>query len=305
MFWSSSLGPTWSDWFQSLNPFIEKPEQKIFSKSLETKHLRQIPPNGIHMVRLVERDAKQIQSLLNTHFQLQRRCRFMISTDRVRPGLKNGWLGIGLRDLEGDLVGCVFSKPVKDAKTTGVVDFFCVAPRWRKKRLASYMLQEILRYTMEEKRYIHYFLKEGYPLFVLPPLYTSRYLYRLKNESYHHSIKPSIIFGNIHSDSQIYTYTEGIYEIKVCVVDHFHRSVPEGWKIGELFWIQWNETPPLEIQKRAVETVVDFCDYSLVLMDSRTPHDTCYKWKRDSAYSWYIFNYHPGTFYTQKPMFHF
>ena len=301
MFWSTSLGPTWSHWFQSINPFA-KPEQTIFSKTLGTPQCQQVAPTGVHSVRLTERDAPEIQALLTTHFQLQRRCRFVVSVDYIRYGLKHGWLGMGLRDREKELVACVFSKPC-DLPSAGVVDFFCVAAPWRKKGLASYILQEILRYTMEEKRYVHYFLKEGYPLFALPPLYSSRYLYRRKNESYHHAVIPVKILGSIYDDSQTFIYVDGINEVRVCLINHFHRSVPEGWRIGELFWIKPTKGASLALQKEAVEAVIDYCDYDVVLMDYRTPHDTRYKWKRDSAYSWYIFNYHPGTFYTTKPMF--
>jgi GNAT superfamily N-acetyltransferase len=301
MFWSTSLGPTWSHWFQSLNP-LSKQEQKIFSTTLGTPQCQQVAPTGIHSVRLTERDAPEIQALLNTHFQLQRRCRFLISVDYIRYGLKNGWLAVGLRDREKELVAFVVSKSC-DIPSAGVVDFFCVAAPWRKKGLASYILQEILRYTMEKGRYVHYFLKEGYPLFALPPLYSSRYLHRCKNEAYHHAIRPVKVLGSIYDDSQTYIYVDGVDEVRVCLVNHFHRSVPEGWKIGEVFWIKPSKNASLTLQKEAVEAVIDYCEFDLVLMDSRTPHDTRYKWKRDSAYSWYIFNYHPGTFYTTKPMF--
>jgi len=303
MFWSTSLGPTWSHWLQSINPFSSPPEQKIFSKTLGTPQCRQVAPAGVHSIRLSERDAPEIQALLNTHFQIQKRCRFVVPLDYIRFGLKNGWIGVGLRDVERELVGCIFSKRVADIPSAGVVDFFCVAAHWRKKGLASYMLQEILRYTMEEKRYVHYFLKEGYPLLALPPLYSSRYLHRRKNEAYHHAIKPLKVLGSIYDDSQIYIYVDGVDEVRVCLVNHYHRSVPEGWKIGEVFWIKPSKNASLKLQKEAVEAIVDYCDFDLILMDSRTPHDTRYKWKRDSAYSWYIFNYHPGTFYTTKPMF--
>lgn len=301
MFWSTSLGPTWSHWFQSLNP-LSKQEQKIFSTTLGTPQCQQVAPTGIHSVRLTERDAPEIQALLNTHFQLQRRCRFLVSVDYIRYGLKNGWLAVGLRDREKELVAFVVSKSC-DIPSAGVVDFFCVAAPWRKKGLASYILQEILRYTMEKGRYVHYFLKEGYPLFALPPLYSSRYLHRCKNEAYHHAIRPVKVLGSIYDDSQTYIYVDGVDEVRVCLVNHFHRSVPEGWKIGEVFWIKPSKNASLTLQKEAVEAVIDYCEFDLVLMDSRTPHDTRYKWKRDSAYSWYIFNYHPGTFYTTKPMF--
>ena len=302
MFWSTSLGPTWSHWFQSLNPLSKKPEKTIFSKTLRTEQCKQVAPAGVHSVRLSEKDAPDIQALLTKHFQIQKRCRFVASVDYIRYGLKNGWLAVGLRDREKQLVAFVVSKPC-DIPSAGVVDFFCVAAPWRKKGLASYILQEILRYTMEEKRYVHYFLKEGYPLFALPPLYSSRYLYRRKNEDYHHSIKPVKIIGSIYDDTQTYIYVDGVNEVRVCLVNHFHRSVPEGWTIGEVFWIKPTKDASLELQKEAVEAVIDYCGFDLVLMDARMPHNTRYKWKRDSAYSWYIFNYHPGTFYTKKPMF--
>jgi hypothetical protein len=305
MFWSTSAGPTWSHWFQSINPFSVKPEQQILSTHLTSRQSRQVAPQGVHRVRLTERDAVDVHALLTTHFQIQKRCRFVVSLDYIRNGLKKGnkydWIGIGLRNHEKELVACVISKPITD--TCGIVDFFCVASRWRKKGLASYILQEILRETMEEERYIHYFLKEGYPLFSLPALYSSRYLCRLKNESYHHTITPVKILGNMYDDTQTYLYVEGIHEVRICLVNHHHRSVPEGWKIGEVFWIQPTKGTPLDLQKEAVEAVIDYCDYDLLLMDQKTPHDGRYKWKRDSAYNWYVFNYNPGTFYTGKPMF--
>ena len=111
--------------------------------------------------------------------------------------------------------------------------------------------------------------------------------------------------SNEYEDSQIYLYSEKGYTVKVCVINQYHFSVPEGWKLGELSWIKCDATTPLDLQKKAVETVVDQCGYNLVLMDTRIPHDTGYKWKQDSAYSWYVFNYNPVTFYTQKPFLTF
>ena len=308
MFWSTSVGPTWSHWLYGLNPFGERAEPGTISKIFKPKQCQQSPPNGVRCVLLTEHDAEEMQTLLNTHFQLQTRCRFMISVDRIRRGFRNGWLGIGLRDIDKDkeLIACVISKPAFSfVENSGIVDYFCVSRLWRKKSLGSYLLQEILRYTMEEKRYVHFFLKEGYPLFALPPLYSSRYIYRLSNKNHHTSVKITTIVSKKYEDSQIYHYNEKNTTVKVCVVNHFHISVPEAWKIGEVFWIECDKTTPLTIQKRAVESVVDQCDYDLLLLDSRMPHDTAYKWKRDSAYSWYVFNYNPVTFYTQKPFLTF
>jgi hypothetical protein len=156
---------------------------------------------------------------------------------------------------------------------------------------------------MEEKRYVHFFLKEGFPLFALPPLYSSKYIHRLPVER--GGYKATQVMSNEYEDSQIYLYSEKGYTIKVCVINQYHFSVPEGWKLGELSWIKCDTATPLDLQKKAVETVIDQCGYDLVLMDIRIPHDTGYKWKQDSAYSWYVFNYNPVTFYTQKPFLTF
>ena len=299
MFWSASVGPTWYHWLYSLNPFGERVNPGVLSKTLRSKQCKQTAPPGVRGFLLTERDTDEIHQLLNTHFQLQARCRFMISADRIRRGLKNGWIVVGLRDREKELVACVVSKPASSyIGEAGIIDYFCVAALWRKKGLGSYLLQEILRYTMEEKRYVHFFLKEGYPLFALPPLYSSKYIHRLPVER--GGYKATQVMSNEYEDSQIYLYSEKGYTVKVCVINQYHFSVPEGWKLGELSWIKCDATTPLDLQKKAVETVVDQCGYNLVLMDTRIPHDTGYKWKQDSAYSWYVFNYNPVTFYTQK-----
>lgn len=301
MFWATSFGPTWFHWFQTINPFHIQNDPGILSREFTPKQSQQKAPEGIHKIILNEKHAEEVQSFLNVHFQLQKRCRFIISQDTVYHGFKSGWLGVGLRDREKELVACVISKPASsNVEASGVVDFFCVASHWRKKGLASYLLQEILRHTMERKRYIHYFLKEGYPLLHLPALYSSRYIYRIKDDAHYHRNYP-IKTSRSHGDSQIYTYTEGIYEIRLCVVNHYHCSVPEGWTIGEIFWIESEDITPKEVQKRAVESMVDSCNYNLILMDVRIPHHNDYKWKSDSSYSWYIFNYNPGIFYVKKP----
>ena len=92
------------------------------------------------------------------------------------------------------------------------------------------------------------------------------------------------------------------HTVFVCLTNLHHRTVPEGHTIGELSWVlpQTAEVP-LAIQKLAVETCVDCSSYDIVLMDSKNPHDTKKSWRKDATYSWYIFNYNPGAFFSVKP----
>ncbi len=91
----------------------------------------------------------------------------------------------------------------------------------------------------------------------------------------------------------------------LCITDTFHRSVPEGWKIGEIQWILPNGSVPREIQELAIEALVDTCKYEIVLMDATLPHQKDKGWQKDSAFGYYLFNYNPAHFFSLKPYFVF
>ena len=350
-FWSHSPGPFWSHFFQSLfvckdpdigllNPFLDKLE-------------RVIPvPSGTRTQELTELNATQIEQLLHKHYQTFPRSKLVLSEKRIREGfLYDGWIGVGV--YSGlKLIGCVISRDLgrlqvidNNIPKTGLIDFFCVDSMWRKKGIASLLLQEIVILTGKRKRLVHVFQKEGFPLSPLPPVWQSHYIWRKKGpslptdtdleaedqgsigkegietrtpiRSFNYASTISLRSGSNRSissipnqlsgDSELYSFNYKGHSITLCVTDTYHRSVPEGWRIGEISWILphgFDPVPvPVPIQALAIETLVDTCGFEVLLMDAHLPHQKDKGWEKDSPYGYYLFNYNPGHFFSLKPYF--
>lgn len=332
-FWSVSPGPTWTDvlkgFFQQTTPHLCK--ESLLSNTRPIKE-----PNGVRLVRCSKVDAEEISTLLKEHYQTFPRSRIFLPAQRIREGfLYDGWLACGVRAKNGRLVGICISRPLGSMRIgsfpiqeTGLVDFFCVATEWRKKGIATFLLQELVQYTAEQCRNVHIFTKEGFPLLSLPPIWLSQYILREKEvvqsekkglltrldigirnmEKFEDIFKQLPLVPTIQNqpvwnsgDSEIFLYKEGDYSVFICITDTFHRSVPEAWRIGEILWVSADSDTPLEIQQNGVEALVDSSRYDVVLMDIAWPHSSDRNWKKDTIYGWYLFNCYPGTFFHLKP----
>jgi hypothetical protein len=334
-FWSHSPGPTWSHWFQSL--FVcQEQDIGVLNESLAQLPRVLKPPSGTRIQELTELNAKDMEILLSSHYQTFPKSKLFLSDQRIREGfLYDGWIGIGVyTGLK--MIGCCVSRELgtlrikeNDLPRTGLVDFFCVAEGWRKKGIASLMLQELVSVTAKKKRIVHVFQKEGLPLSPLPPIWQSQYLWRkrgLSGDTKEFLGKEDIwtrshvrsfnytetlpLHGAIASvphqltgDSELYSFTYKGFTVHLCLTNTFHRSVPEGWKIGDLSWILPKGDVPVKIQEMAVEALVDSCKYEVVLMDSSIPHQKTKGWQKDSPYGYYLFNYNPGHFFSLQPYF--
>ena len=286
---------------------------------------------------LTELDAKEIEILLQNHYQTFPRSKLFLPASRIADGfLYDGWIAIGV--YEGlKLIGCVISRDLgtlqikeNPISKAGLVDFFCVDTAWRKKGVASLLLEALVSFTAKRKRLVHIFQKEGMPLTPIPPIWQSQYLWRRKNLptssaeylgkegiqtrthikrfSYTSTIPSNSISSIPHhlsGDSELYSFNYKGHSMNLCITNTFHRSVPEGWKIGEILWILPNtyESVPVNIQEMAVEALVDNCGYEILLIDKTLPHQTNKGWHSDSPYGYYLFNYNPGHFFSLKPYF--
>jgi GNAT superfamily N-acetyltransferase len=333
-FWSHSPGPTWFHWFQSLfscqegdiglcHPFLDKLPKHIHC------------PSGTRIQPLTELNATDIETLLQNHYQTFPRSKLYLSRQRISEGfLYDAWIGVGVyAGLK--LIGCAISRSLgtlqikeNPVPNTGLVDFFCVETSWRKKGIASLLLQELVALTAKQKRFVHVFQKEGMPLSPIPPIWQSQYLWRkktlptssadylgkegiqtrvhIKSFNYASAISYntlSSIPNQLSGDSELYSYNYKGYSMNLCVTNTFHRSVPEGWRIGEILWILPNGPVPLTIQEMAVEALVDMCGYEILLIDKTLPHQSKKGWQTDSPYGYYLFNYNPGHFFSFKPYF--
>lgn len=334
-FWADSPGPTWWDCVESLNPCIQSP-YGISRSDLSRKPRSKMIPRGLALVLLNPKHAEKMCSFLKENFVLYPRSRISLTKERIYAGLLNHqWIGVAVFTADKQMVGCCVSKPLGKMKFThevvdqgGVVDYFCVHRDYRKQGLATCMLQELTYQTAQKQRDVHIFLKEGFPLWNLPPLYHSQYISRRTDvpgdekeycgsqgiefntpivQYTHADYFPLRKFAanlpsSLSGDSELFGFNYKGHDVYLCMTDLHHCSVPEGDTIGELSWILPKTIEvPLSIQRLAVETCVDSSRFDIVIMDSKIPHDTRRPWGKDATYSWYIFNYNPGEFFKVKP----
>lgn len=335
-FWKQSPGPSWWDCIESLNPCIQAP-YGLCSNTLLQKERTTILPKAFSSISLSIKHATDIETFLKKHFSVYSSCRITLSKERIRQGFQQDkWIGVGVFTSDRQMIGCCISKPLGRMKFPhetlpegGLIDYFCVHADYRKLGIASYMLEELVYLTAKQKRVVHIFLKEGFPILSLPPIYTGRYLVRKKKvclledpknylgslgiglhsniqEYSHAEYFPLAKFvanlpWQLSGDSELFAFNYKGHVVFLCMTDLHHRTAPEGLKVGELAWIlpQTAEVP-LPIQRLAVETCVDSCKFDIVLMDTNIPHQSK-DWQKDSSFSWYIFNYNPGGFFSMKP----
>lgn len=335
-FWKVSPGPNWTDFFHQLNPFSNY-RSGIIEKYLQNRGKLILKPKGTRFIILSPKFSEKIEGLLSRHYQTFPRSKIFLSAQKIREGILHyGWLGCGLLNEEDTLIGCCFSRPLGTLQenrvshgAVGLVDFFCVDTAWRKKGVASYLLQELVALTSIHQREIHIFQKEGFPLLSLPSLWQSTYMWRRSqgpSESSTYLSKLNIEKGvyiadfdylyslghetlvcrntvlSPHTDIYIFNYLGK--KVYLAITDTFHRSVPEGHRIGEVLWcIPYSLNVPKGIQRLAFETLVDNCGYDIILADKTLYHSESKHWNKDTMYSYYIFNYRPSRFFSTKPSF--
>lgn len=337
-FWSHHPGPSWFSCIESLNP-CSQPSYGICNENLLRRQRFLSLSNQYRSIPLSSKHAHDMETLLKDHFVLYPRCKLFLSQDRIRQGFdQDGWIGIGILNIDKQMIACCVSKALGRMKFThetlpqgGIIDYYCVHKNYRKQGIASFMLEELMIQTAQKERFVHIFLKEGFPLWNIPPLYFSQYITRERQPpgtscqgkdyfglqgiglhsyivSYSHAeFLPLTRFAanlpyELNGDSQLSVFNYKGHVVFLCMTNLHHRTVPEGKTVGELAWA-FPQTPevPLSIQRLAVETCVDCSSYDIVLMDHTIPHDTKKAWRKDATFSWYIFNYNPGSFFNVKP----
>jgi GNAT superfamily N-acetyltransferase len=321
-FWKSSPGPHWLDFIRTYIPFLEQ-RTGVIDRNIVNKERPITLPDDCYSIVLTANKSKEICALLRDEYKMFERSRIVLQDERIRMGLlMDEWIGVGVMCASRErLIGCCFSRSIGRVRgeEAGVVDFFCVHKGWRSKGIASFMLQELVHLTASAGRLVHFFMKEGLPVSPLPPIWMSQYVCRqrgLPNETGQHiylvSSNPPTglsVYGitnlpRIFKDSRIYGFIYNGHTVIMCLTDLFHRSLPQGWTMGEITWVYAPDVP-MDIQQMAVEAMVDHCIYDLVFLDITLPRDTNKPWKEDSIYCWYMFNYQPGKFFSQHPQLTF
>jgi GNAT superfamily N-acetyltransferase len=315
-FWKQSPGPHWSHTFGSLFSQSESPH--IFKESFEK-------PSFPYVV-LGKENLSDIHSLLSESYLMYPRSKLSLTIEQLGDFLeKENCVAVGLY-FNLSLVGVLFSRPLGfvmlgtkslENQKIGLIDFFCVNEKHRKKGVGSKLLHA-MAYECSQRGYVaHLFLKEGMPLTALPPMYSSHYVWRPRK------VPPPMNLANfirpateLPRDSSFWNAPSSVHHTKVyeCfafqppifvgVTDLFHKSEPGGLTMGEISWIWSNAKKGIHTDdklSRVVETIVDsFSGYDMLFMDSALPHDSSI-WTSDALFSYYCWNLHPGTFFKTRP----
>jgi GNAT superfamily N-acetyltransferase len=314
-FWKQSPGPHWSHVVGGFFRDSEPPH--IFKESFEKPCFPYLVLGADHSI--------DIYNLLAQHYTMYPRSKISLTQQQICDFLeKEKCIAIGIY-FNLSLVGVVFSRclgfgmmgPTSiDNQQLGLIDFFCVHTKHRKKGIGSKLLHA-MAYECAQRGYVaHLFLKEGMPLTALPPLYSSQYVWRPKKVPAPVNLSNFIhLTTELPRDSLCWNAPTTVYHTKVyeCsafsppifvgVTDLFHKAELGGQRMGEISWVWYNTkkgTHADEKLKRVVETVVDSCtDFDMLFMDSALPHDTS-MWMQDALFSYYCWNLHPGTFFKTR-----
>lgn len=320
---------------ESLNPCV-RPDFGICRTNLLTKARTTSLSKAFRIVHLTGKHASDMEVFLAEHYSVYPRSQIALSRDRIQAGFdRDAWIGVGVYRLDKTIIGCCVSKPLGRMKFShetleqgGLVEYFCVHKLYRNNGIASRLLDELVVQTAKQGRMVHCFLKEGFPLLRLPPLYTSYYIVRQRMlptefkeylspsgialqtpiRSYSHAdFLPLARFAanlppKLTGDSELLVFNFRGHTVFLCMTDIHHRTNPDGHSLGELSWfLPQTAEVPLSVQQLAIETCVDCGKFDIVLMDARFPHDQKQRWKKDASFSWYLYNYNPGEFFSAKP----
>lgn len=315
-FWKHSPGPHWSHTLKAMWSPVEEPYifQQSFAKTEEPSYKV-----------LTLADIPDILHLYDHHYHMFPKSRVSLTKELLETFLTDdGVIILGIRH-NLLLVGCIFLRPlgflmsgrkaIGDHVQAGLVDFFCVHKNHRGKGVGSSLLWGTVQEGFQRGISVFFFVKEGLPHTLCPPLRTSTYIWRPRTKPAPVNLHRFLTVGSkLPEGAELWNAPRGshhatVYEctafklsVYVAVTDMFHRSEPGGLTMGEIVWIWYDITKgKLEDQQlvRVLETVVDTCKFDLLFMDKALPHDPSL-WTTDVTYSWYAYNFYPKQFFSTQ-----
>jgi len=333
-FWEDCPGPHWSDWFWSVfscsgTPFAQPIRRYPLDLPQKT--------SSFSLTLAKSADSEAIVEFLTENFTITQKAVCALPVDRLTRGIQSDWLVLIAKE-NGAIIGTVISRPLgsmsfqtivesqlKRTKFsyTDYIDFFCVAPDYRKSGLGSDLLKYIDYYSSERGRPIHFFQKELTPLYVIPPLWHGTYVYReiqqagsmnTRVQTFSNQKKREIdgqfkiTFSNPKAsvDSQYYIYDCGNFKIHAAITNTYHLH--QNGTMGELLFYSVEDCSEKLEEKNiaaAIEDILEVSGYKYILMDISVPHLKQMNWKRDASYFMYAYNVNPGKFFSVKPEFWF
>lgn len=332
-FWQATNNPSYWDSIQS----IWKSPRPPYSLPSKPHLVPRIP--GITIQQGVLHHAQEYVDFLQRYYESRPSISIQIPFQTMKNALSNNsWIVIEARDTDKTLIGIVLSKSIQilvsssflanPMQNTGLVDLFCIAPKWRRNGIGTAMLFTLHTVTAQQGRLAHIFSSETATLFhKIPTFIRDTYYFREKVQQQHqqqqaqvyesdtldinfetniiitnpllkqilkHTPNMSLIGYNPGERTNIthYTFDDGEYDTPSHILIKPTYEVYHGKHVGEViaFWSESNSSDQFD-------TLLDAIDaFDLFLVPSAFPRTQGIPWKKGSAFGYYAFQFHPGVF---------
>jgi len=322
-FWSSNPNVSYWSYIKSVFTTNTAPYLlKNTTNNINKEDLKNTP--GVIYKRAISQNAKEYSKFIETYFNyVKNETQTVIPPEIIEEGLRsNRWYGIEARDEILNIIGIVFSLQVQYLYSSeyskqpliecGLVDYFCVSPKWRSKGVGSNLLTKLFELTSQNNRKPHIFASEGSALFhKIPPFIKDNYIWREKGEQSHNNfgelkiyknkqINMGEIWSSIKADKIFIAYSlaNNIIQVQyhdkdssVHIVLRPTYELKNGKKVGEIIAYWGYGIDSYKIYDYLLDNISDF---DIFLATSSFPK-RC-KWNDGSVFAYYSFHFHPGTF---------
>ena len=253
-FWKNQPGPTLFHFFKDM---VSTGRPSVLRKGPPEFVKKPSSLANIEFTLMTAEKENEYRKFLKNNFKLAKESYIDL------PTWDDKWIGVEAH-LQNFLVGTIINRPIAlpDLPNSGIMDYFCIHPLYRKSGIGSRLLYEIDLATSLTGRLSHIFMKEGSPLWWLPPLKTGYWVWREKGIS--------CIFNSE----------------KVKVINSNYRSTSANDQIGQLVILDTSVT------QEEINRICDASPFRIVL----ALKDECPTWNIDSSYTCYAFNWTPGSF---------
>jgi hypothetical protein len=315
-FFDSAPILSWSSWlrrkclpFLSVQPTIVKPQSSTLPPS----------PTGVPYARCISACAAEYSAFLEAHYcPSNQAARLKLSTEFLVGQFQAGVLtGIEVRTSSKELVGLVFSRLLGhiESEPTRLITWFCIAPQWRKRGLADYMLFAI--YEASRPTNIFWFRNDGLAKSIIPPVWTRQQITRklphtrkqLQQQPHDQFQTKCITYwkqqnptGICIDPTEILPATEwyslestfcGTKYSYAILVSNLYEYYGTDLTCEVLYWLPLGQKAPEDIERYILEEIVSRLPYTRVEAPRNMPHLDTY-WKPTLPTSWYAYGYDVG-----------
>lgn len=273
-------------------------------------------PTGYPAERVTEpSQVSEVVRFLRAHFGSPPRTPLLDLSETTLLGPRDYlWM---VRDTEG-IVGTLRYHFIGTmVEPIYMVDSFCIHPRWRRKGVGDFLLNELHRYANQHRMPNALFLKEGQPIHPFP-LYTGVYVFRKVEAGPHphlralssneaerrmdhfQSVYPNVLLIR-RPGLPWYLYQQGEHWIMICIQDTYQR-MPDGARIA---WITgWIERPGTTDALRAAaseEALFSQFGKAAYLWTNRAWVGGSSAWTADGPFHWYTYQWNTSA--TMNPSY--